>query len=623
MKRKELFAKLGSVMLAVGMTCTMLPSSAYADTDIPIVKDEDGTIIVENDLDNSQILNASVDEDSKDSESEAEDSEDVSQLASGSISIASNKTELSYTDKAFSVTLKPSGVEKDAAPNLIALEADKDMTLTSVSVSCPDTSDDEESPNQTLTVYEYDQSKLQICKKEIELGQSYTISGSATRYIAVSAENGITDDLTVTVDGEVNADTEKETLSVKGFLVIGKGIASGKAYGEEQVSFAYDKTAMDAPSVTMDKSSLAYLEDGKITINNLNANPNVADGSEMTLTFGEGLFIDTITLPSFKDNDAPKIKIYADDAILIAPVSSGNVIYVNRTVSSLKFTLIKEDFDFTQSKDMEIAVRNITSKSQMNDIQWNYNLADGTTYATGAFSVELVQNTNPTPDVDPDNPDTPDKPIDPDTPDTPDTPAPTPEPEITPEPTEAPTKPDTSKDTTVDVTTNTTKPKNDTTVKKESVTVSGDKVIQTSVATLADGNKVVLDYAGTESATASTESSSLFDTSNTIEASDYSYTPTKKIEKDEVEDMEDDGLTYQIEAESNDSEAAAIDETDSKDNKEIAGVSTFDNILRYLLIAAGVIAGGIAALAVTLHIKRNKNKNKTEEANDQTDESDD
>lgn len=620
MKRKELFAKLGGVMLAASMSCTMLPSATYADTEVPIVKDDDGTIIVENDLDNSQILNASVNEESKGDESEAENDEDTDKSISGSISIVSNETDLSYTNRDFSVTLKPTDVEKDTALKLIAFEADADMMLTSVSVS----SADEESDNQAITVYEYDKNKLLICKQKIECGQSYTVSDSTTRYIAVSTENDITDDIVVTVSGEVNTDTEKENLSIRGFLIDSYVLSNGKAYGEEKLSFTYDKTTMDAPSVTMDKASLSYLEDGKITINNLNANPNITQQSEMTLNFGDGLFIDTIKLPTFKDSNAPKIKIYADDAILITPVSSGNVIYVNRTVSSLKFVFIKDNFDFTQSGDMEIAVRNITSKSQTNDVEWQYALADGTLYESGAFSVELVQNTNPTPDVDPSpvDPDNPDQPIEPDTPDVP---TPTPTPEITPRPTEEPKKTDTSKDTSVDVTTSNTKPKNDTTVKKESVAVSGDEVIQASVATLSNGNKVVLDYAGTESIAASTESSSLFDTSGTIESSDYSYVPTQKIEKDEVEDVDDDGLAYQIEAESESNEVSAIDEKDGEGDKGIEGVSVFDNIIRVLLIVAGVVAGAIIVLASVLHVRRKpKNKpSKLEETEDDLNDKED
>lgn len=620
MKRKELFAKFGGVILAASMSCTMLPSATYADTEVPIVKDDDGTIIVENDLDNSQILNASVDEESQNDESEAEDDEDTDKSTSGSISIVSSETDLSYTNRDFSVTLKPTDVEKDTALKLIAFEADADMTLASVSVS----STDEESDNQTATIYEYDKSKLLICKQEIECGQSYTVPDSTTKYIAISAENSITDDIVVTVSGEVNADTEKENLSIRGFLVDSQVLSNGKAYGEEKLSFTYDKTAMDAPSVTMDKTSLSYLENGKITINNLNANPNITQQSEMTLNFGDGLFIDTIKLPTFKDNNAPKIKIYADDAILITPVYSGNVIYVNRTVSSLKFVFIKDSFDFTQSGNMEIAVRNITSKSQTNNVEWQYSLADGTLYESGAFSVELVQNTNPTPDVDPSpvDPDNPDQPDVPDNPDTPDVPTPTPTPEITPNLTEAPEKTDTSKDTSVDVTTSNTKPKNDTTVKKESVAVSGDEVIQASVATLSNGNKVVLDYAGTESIAASTESSSLFDTSGTIESSDYSYVPTQKIEKDEVEDVDDDGLTYQIEAESESNEVSAIDEKNGEGDKGIEGVSVFDNIIRALLIVAGVVAGAIIVLASVLHVRR-KPKNKPDETEETEDNSDD
>ena len=89
--------------------------------------------------------------------------------------------------------------------------------------------------------------------------------------------------------------------------------------------------------------------------------------------------------------------------------------------------------------------------------------------------------------------------------------------------------------------------------------------------------------------------------------------------------MDDDGLAYQIEAESESNEVSAIDEKDGEGDKGIEGVSVFDNIIRVLLIVAGVVAGAIIVLASVLHVRRKpKNKpSKPEETEDDLNDKED
>lgn len=629
MKRKKIFTKLGSTMLALGMVCTMMPVGAFAATNegsIPIaVENEDGqeerdgsvtigdgVIQIENDLDDGSQLPADGEDGTEgadatpapvpepsgvpdtqqgETDTEEDDTEDtVTPTDDGTVSLSGIKTETTSLDRTFSVSVSTSDVIAETTTHRsITVQADEDMTLTSVGV----TSAREECP--AFTVYEYDENKALLCSGTVENVQTYTVSDPSARYIAIGWADGFDDSLILTVNGEVNADTAKTSLTLGGFLADTEDIA--EEYGKNQISIAYEKIAMPAPSVVMDKASLSYLEDGNITVTGLDGNPKLGGKAVLTFSFGEGMFVDTITLPTFTEGSMPDIKVYADDALLVI---SGDTIYVSRTVNSLKVELTKDVFDFVQDAALNISVRNVTSQTVTGMVDWAYTAAD-MEMADGSLTVDLIQNTQTEP-----------KPVDPVEPTPEPTPIVTPEPaDPTPEPT--PVIPDPSEDTKIDVSDDTevkpaptAEPKKETTLTKENVKVSGgDGEITALVATTAEGARVVLDYTGVESLAASTDSVSLFgNASNTLESSSVSYTPTAKVEKSEITDVESTITPKSISEDSDTEDATEVGRLPMEPEGSSTGTPVTNNIFTVFIIIAVILAGVAAALAVFILKKR-------------------
>ena len=150
MRRKELFAKIGGIALALSVSCTAIPAAPVLadepDQTITITNDEstepeqesneiqktDGVIIIENDLYNGVVSsdngtegikieefspdgteNPESGQDGGSKKQEGTDDEETSTPSiAGSVAVSGIKTALSPSDRTFSVALSPSGVEK-------------------------------------------------------------------------------------------------------------------------------------------------------------------------------------------------------------------------------------------------------------------------------------------------------------------------------------------------------------------------------------------------------------------------------------------------------------------------------------------------------------------------------